>query len=129
MKLSKIIFLLAVLVTVSISCRPEDALQKDISGRWEGAFGFGNDIPTFYEKWELEKNGEMNSYDPFGGLYATGTWELEGDEFEAQYSPVGETYSYTFSGFYDDDLDEITGTWGETPSAIDGGTFAMYKQE
>lgn len=129
MKLSKIIFLLLVLVTVSVSCRKEEALKKDVSGTWEGAFGFGNDIPTFFEKWDLEKNGTMNSYNPYGGLYATGTWELDGDEFGAQYSPVGETYSYTFSGFYDEDLDEITGTWGETPSAINGGTFAMYKQE
>ena len=127
MKISKIVFLGAMLTTTLISCRKEGGVKNNMAGTWEGRFGFGNEIPTYFEKWELEKNGDLTAYDPFGDVYATGSWETEGDDsFEAEYSPVGANYSYTFSGFYDEG--EIVGTWGESPSAIDGGTFEMYKQ-
>jgi len=127
MKILKMIFYSALMLAVFSSCQKEEAL-KNISGTWEGNWGFGTDAPSFYEKWDLEENGTLTAYDLFDGVYATGTWTLEGDEFEAQYSPVGESYGYTFSGFFVDELDQISGSWGESPSAINGGTFEMHKQ-
>lgn len=127
MKFSKMILYAAFIVAAFSSCQKVEVLEN-FCGTWEGSWGFGNDIPTFYEKWNLEENGTLTAYDPNGGVYATGTWKLDADDFEAQYSPIGEAYSYTFSGFYVDELDQIAGSWGESPSAIDGGTFKMHRQ-
>lgn len=128
MKISKIICFMAIATAALTSCKKDEGV-KSMAGTWEGRWGFGNDVPTFYENWKLESNGDLTAYDLNGGIYATGTWESHGELFEAQYSPVGEIYSYTFKGTYDDNLDEISGSWGETPSSVDGGTFEMYRGE
>ena len=125
MKMSKCIFFFTLLLISLISCKKEDGMQN-ISGTWIGSWGFGPFPPTNYEHWVLEKDGDLTAYFPDGSVYATGTWELDNDEIEATYTTIMENWSYTFSGIVDDD--EITGTWGETPSAIDGGTFEMEKQ-
>ena len=125
MKISKIVFLSAMLLAGLVSCKKDEGLQN-MNGTWIGSWGFANLPRTNYEHWSLEKNGELTSYFPDGSIYATGTWECEDDEFEATYTTPMENHSYSFSGFIDDD--QIVGTWGEAPSAIDGGTFEMEKQ-
>lgn len=125
MKCLKIVFLIALVTIGFISCR-KDKVSVDMSGTWEGNWGFGIEAPSNYEKWVMDKSGNLFAYDADGYLYASGSWEMDGHDFEAQYTPVGATYSYTFSGF-EEGADVILGTWGETPSAIDGGTFEMYR--
>ena len=110
-----------------MSCGKDDEV-KGVAGTWEGHWGFDQDVPTNFEKWELKKNGDLNAYEYDGDLYATGSWSVDGLDFEAEYTPVGEEYSYSFSGLYHDQLDEIIGTWGDTPSSTDRGTFEMYKK-
>ena len=125
MRFSKIIFFTVVTTFGIISCQKIEVVDN-IAGEWEGNWGWGTEVPSYYEKWVLEKDGELKSYYPDGSLYAIGTWECEGNDFEAEYSPLGETYSYIFSGEHEDG--EIEGTWDESPSAIDGGTFEMEKR-
>jgi len=110
-----------------VACKKDDA-KINLSGTWEGNWGFGTDVPSFYEKWSLEQNGGLSSYYPDGSLYAKGTWELNGDDFEAHYKPLGDTYTYSFTGTYDDGVKEINGDWKELQDPTNGGTFAMYKQ-
>lgn len=128
MKLFKSIFFAVLTVAAMTSCQKDEGV-KGIAGTWEGYWGLDTDTPTEFEKWEIKKNGELTAYDDDGDIYATGTWSLEGLNFEAQYNttPNG-TYSYSFSGLYHDALDEIIGNWGLTPSHTNGGTFEMYKK-
>ena len=128
MKISKFVFLMAITAVGLISCRKDEAAKKNIAGIWEGAWGFGIDVPSFYEKWDLDSDGQLKAFFPSGEVYATGTWELDGDDFEAVYSPIWESYTYRFTGKYDEDDDEITGDWLDMVTAVDGGTFEMSKQ-
>lgn len=109
------------------SCGKDDNV-KTIAGTWEGNWGFDEDTPSYFERWVIIKNGDLSAYKGNGDLYATGTWTLDGTNFEAEYSPVGKIYSYSFTGSYDNITDEITGTWGEWPSTTDGGLFEMFKK-
>ena len=124
MKISKIIFLLAVAAIGLISCH-KDEEKRSMDGTWEGLWGFGSDTPSFYEKWKLEEDGELNAYFPSGGVYASGTWEMHGEEFECHYTPIWANYTYHFTGHYDEDDDTITGDWGESSDPTNGGTFKM----
>lgn len=126
MKIAAFIFLVIALPLGLISCHKDEG-KKSVTGTWEGTWGYGYEIPTFYEKWELEKDGDLSSFFPDGSLYATGTWEMDGDEFEAYYTTLEESYTFRFVGQYDEDDDEISGTWAEVQDPTNGGTFEMSK--
>ncbi len=129
MKFSKSILVLAVAVLGFVACNKDDVAAKNgLEGTWEGKWGFDFDVPTNYEKWVIEGDGDMVVYDEDGDIIAEGSCEASGVNFEATYTPIGKDYSYTFSGLYSDVGKEIIGTWGETPSIADGGTFEMFKQ-
>ncbi|HEY3385921.1 MAG TPA: hypothetical protein VGK46_05385 [Saprospiraceae bacterium] len=127
MKSSKLILLSAFAVATFISCRKDDEV-KTMAGTWEGRWGFGYDPPTYFEKWQLKKGGDLVSFYPDGQVYAEGSWDADGDEFEAHYTPLGENYTYTFTGTFDEDDDEITGIWGESTDPSNGGTFEMSRE-
>ena len=126
MKISNFIFLLGILVIGFASCKKDEA--KSMTGTWEGTWGYGYEFPSFFEKWDLEKNGDLLSFFPDGSLYANGTWELDGEEFEALYTTLEDNYTYRFTGEYDEDKEEIKGTWVEVQFPTNGGTFEMEKE-
>lgn len=119
---------MAVLATITMMSCQKDEGTKGIAGTWEGNWGFDTDTPSYFERWVMEKNGDLSAYKSNGDLYATGTWSMDGTTFEAEYSPVGKIYSYSFEGNYDNALDQIDGSWGEWPSTTDGGLFEMFKK-
>ena len=128
MKISKGILILSVAFLALASCKKDDVASKNgLEGTWEGAWGFDSDDPVYYEKWEIKKNGDLTAYDEDGDLYANGSWSVEGLNFEMEYTSVISGNEYRFSGLYHDVLKEIVGTWGNSPSVADGGTFEMYK--
>lgn len=121
-------FFLAALIIGTLGSCDKDSSNSDIIGTWEGFWGFDFDNPTIYEKWEIKKGGELIAYNSNGGKMATGHWEVNGFNFEAQYTTVTSHNTYLFTGLYSDVGAEITGNWGEAPSHTDGGTFIMHKQ-
>lgn len=125
MKLFRTLFLLTLVVAGLSSCHKDEA-DNGISGTWEGKWGFDEETPTYYERWEMNKNGDLRAYDDDGDLYAEGHWEVDGIEFTATYTSVNDN-EYSFYGLYHDQLKEIVGTWGATPSHTNGGNFEMYK--
>ncbi len=127
MKFLKFAIVMTVMVIGLVSCKKDDEV-KSVAGTWEGKWGFGYETPSFYEKWDLEKGGDLSAYYPDGTLYAVGTWDEDGDEIEAHYTPLGESYSYIFIGTYDEDDDEITGEWGDAQEPTNGGTFEMKRK-
>ena len=127
MKFSKIALLMTVIVIGLLSCKKDDE-PKSVVGTWEGAWGFGTETPVNFEKWDMEKDGELISYYPDGTMYAAGTWERDGDEIEVTYTEVTAGSRYRFIGTYDEDDDEITGDWADADFPIIGGTFEMQRQ-
>lgn len=128
MKISKSFLILAVALVGFASCEKDNAAAKNgLEGTWEGMWGFDNDVPSYYERWEIQKNGDMTAYDEYGDEIAKGSCSADGISFSAEYTPTGKTYSYTFEGLYHDVAKEIIGNWGETPSSTNGGTFEMFK--
>lgn len=121
------IFWAAFLVIALTSCGKDDQ-PSALVGTWEGHWGFDNDQPSFFEKWEIKKGGELNAYNSNGGLLGTGKWEVNGFNFKCEYFVKSSESTYQFEGLYSDVAGEITGTWGEKPSSADGGTFDMAKQ-
>jgi opacity protein-like surface antigen len=126
MKFAKIVFLMAAIATLGLASCKKDEAKPDISGDWEGTWGFGSDAPSYYEKWTLESNGDLGSYFSDGTLYGTGSWELNGNDFEARYQPLGDTYTYVFTGTLNGE--KINGDWNELQDPANGGTFKMYKE-
>lgn len=129
MSISKWFFVIAMAAVLLSSCGKDDfANSKGIVGTWEGKWGFDDEVPSVFEKWEIKKNGEITAFNAASTQIAKGTWKLDGLLFTMVYTPTGKSYTYSFEGLYHDKLKEIIGTWGDTPSASDGGDFEMYKK-
>ena len=128
MNASKFIFILIIGVLSIASCKKDDVAGNGLTGTWVGKWGFQGEALSYDETWKIKSNGKVEAYDGDGQLYAEGTCSVDGISFKMQYTPIGKTYSYQFSGLYHDQLHEIIGTWGESPSSADGGDFEMHKQ-
>ena len=127
MKISKIIFFMALTAIGAISCK-KDNEPKSMAGTWEGKWGVFFETPSNYEKWVLEKNGDLSAYLEDGTLYATGTWEEDGDEIEVNYTDLSFSNKYRYTGTYDEGDDEITGDWIDPENPIIGGKFEMQRK-
>ena len=99
-----------------------------MAGTWEGAWGFDQDVPSNYERWEFKKNGDFEAYDDDNDLYARGAYSVDGTTFTAEYEEENSDTRYKFAGTYDAATNTIDGTWGLSPSAINRGLFVMHKQ-
>ncbi len=113
------------IAVTTMSCQKDEV--KSIVGTWEGNWGFGTETPTNYEKWELMKSADLTVFYDDGGIYAEGSWSVDGVNFEAQYTTIILKNEYSFSGLNGAPLAEIIGNWRSTPSSADGGTFEMFK--
>ena len=127
MKIFRTLFLLASLSTAFVSCSKDDE-AKSMAGTWEGLWGFDQESPSNYERWEFKKNGDFSAFDYDGDLYAKGDWTIDGTEFNATYTSETSENRYSFKGDYNETTKEITGTWGLTPSVTNRGLFVMTKQ-
>jgi hypothetical protein len=128
MKSIKFLLLLAVLLSVFTACKKDDdVVSPGITGRWEGKWGFGNDVPEYDETWIIDEDGTVEVLDDDGDHYAEGTWDLDGDNFVMTY--LSTAYNeYSFIGTYNEAALTLEGTWGGTPSSTDGGHFDMSKK-
>jgi len=133
MKILKFALIMTVIVIGLNSCQKDDEPKdepKSVVGTWEGNWGYYNDFPFNYEKWEIEKSGVLNAFVLDGTLFAVGTCDQDDDEIEVHYTSILEDpYSLTFKGTYVGDGDTITGKWTDDayPLAIEG-TFKMYRR-
>lgn len=76
----------------------------------------------------MKKNGDLDAYNASGNKIATGSWHVDGFNFEAEYTTVTSHNTYLFEGRYSDAAGELTGNWGQKPSTTNGGTFDMHRQ-
>jgi hypothetical protein len=128
MKSIKYLLLLAVLFSIFTACRKDDdVVSPGITGRWDGNWGFGNDVPTHDETWIIDADGTVEVLDDDGDYYAEGTWDLDGTLFVMTYLSTANN-EYSITGSYNEATLRISGTWGGTPSSTDGGRIEMEKK-
>lgn len=128
MKSINFLLLLAVLTIGFAACKKDnDVVAPGITGRWEGKWGFGNEVPAYDETWIIDPNGTVEVLDDEGDMYAEGSWDLDGTTFTMQYTSTADN-EYSFTGTYHEAALELEGTWGATPSNSDGGHFEMAKK-
>jgi hypothetical protein len=130
MKILKFAFVMTLMIIGLNSCQKDDEPKeesKSVAGTWDVKWGLGSETPSTYEKWEVKENGDLNAFWPDGALYAVGSWDKNGNEVEAHYTEVDEPLSFTFIGTYDEDADEITGTWHADDDPALGGAFEMKR--
>jgi len=127
MKIFRILFLMATLAAGLTACQKDDDV-KGMAGTWEGLWSFDQDEPSYCERWEFKKNGELYAYSLSGDLYAKGSFHMDGITFIMEYESENSGSNYSFKGVYDETLQEINGTWGLSPSYTNRGLFVMTKQ-
>lgn len=103
------------------------SVNNIINGTWEGKWGDGPQSPQYFIKFNIKPNGQLERVSEQGGITATGTWSLNGVQFEASYTHLdGEEHK--IAGLYTDFDGVIIGTWGYSPSKVNGGSVELEKQ-
>jgi len=128
MKIFRTLFFMALLGASLTACQKDDEVISPMTGTWEGLWGFDQDVPSNYERWEFKNNGDLFAYNYYGSLYAKGKYEMEGTVFTMEYTSENSGSKYKFKGDYNESTSEIIGTWGLSPSYTNRGLFVMTKQ-
>lgn len=129
----KNIFLLLALAAFSFfgACKKEkQAGPASFPGIYEGKWGAGNDTPANFFKFEFKSDGSLIRLDEQGQTLASGNWMVDGVQFECTYTHTaaagGQTHK--IGGLYTDFDGLIIGTWGYSPSKVNGGNIELTKQ-
>ena len=122
------LLLMALLGASLTACQKDEEIAGPMTGTWEGLWGFDQDVPSNYERWEFRNNGDLLAYDYYGDLYAKGKFSVDSTIFTMEYTSENSGSKYKFKGDYDEAAHQITGTWGLSPSYTNRGLFEMTKQ-
>ena len=123
--------MVTLLAVVFFACKKDDinpVAAPSLSGIWEGKWGDVGQPPTNFIKFEFKVNGTMARLNEQGQVIASGTWTVNGINFECTYTHTSDRQVHKISGLYTDFNGEITGTWGYSPSKANGGTVDLKKQ-
>lgn len=121
MKHLRSVSLALMLMTALLACK-KDAEPAEFSmvGKWEGKIGQNQNAPSGYFALNLKSNGTIERIDSDGDVNATGTWDLEGEEFTAIYTYPGSTVVFV-EGTVDKSQKKLTGNWENSGDEV--GTF------
>ena len=121
----------AIMVTVTFfACKKDEtanAPKASLHGIYEGQWGSGSQEPSNFIKFEFTADGTMKRFDEQGKVIATGTWTLNGINFECTYTH-NDGQVHKIAGLYTDFDGVIMGTWGWAPSKANGGTVELKKR-
>ena len=107
----------------------EEIPVHPLAGKWVGTYGFGNESPTIFYSFNIKSNNVIEELNPSGNSKGSGTWQLNGNTFTAQYQwkePLNTIYSVTAT--YDKATGKLTGTWGYDDDPDNGGLWEQTKQ-
>lgn len=125
MKTKQILAALLVAAALFSACSKDAA--DGMAGTWEGKWGGGSETPQYFLKFTLTDNGQLQRLDEENHVIATGTWTLDGIEFECSYTH-SDGQTHRIGGLYTDFDGTIIGTWGYHPSKANGGEIELKKQ-
>jgi hypothetical protein len=103
--------------------------NQSFAGNWVGAYGFGNEVPAIYYRFNIKSNGTIEELNSSGASKGTGTWNLNGNSFTAKYqwkAPMNTVFSVAAT--YNSATGKLSGTWGYNNNAADGGLWEQAKQ-
>ncbi|MBX2892582.1 MAG: hypothetical protein KF734_16765 [Saprospiraceae bacterium] len=122
-------FLTLCLATALFSaCKKDnDSGNATMQGTWQGKWGSGNQAPSYFLKFKMEGNGNLQRLDEQNKVIATGIWALNGIEFECTYTH-SDGQVHRIGGLYTDFDNTIIGRWGYSPSKANGGEIELVKQ-
>jgi hypothetical protein len=133
MKFLKLPILALFLSAVFFSCKKDsDSVPQPapgIAGDWIGKYGFGNETPAIYFRFNIKSNGEIEELNSSGNSKGGGTWNLNGTTFTATYqwkAPLNTKYKVAAT--YDAATNKLSGTWGYDNNATNGGLWEQTKQ-
>jgi hypothetical protein len=121
MKHLKSVSLAILLMAAFVACKKDsEPAVFTMTGKWIGALGLNNDVPSGYYALNIKSNGTVERIDSDGDVNATGTWTLEGEEFTALYTYPGGTI-VNVEGTVDKSQKKLTGNWENSGDEV--GTF------
>jgi len=117
-----------------VSCKKDHVDQPaalSVEGVYSGKYGFGNDVPTEDQKYNIKAGGVFQEIGTNSGtVVGQGTWQMNGNTLTATYSIVWSPFStYSISATFDPATGKLTGTWGNDNNSSDGGKIDMSKQQ
>jgi hypothetical protein len=107
--------------------KDNDSGNAAMQGIWQGKWGSGSQTPTNFFQFKMESNGQLQRLDEQNQVIATGTWSVNGIEFECTYTH-NDGQVHRIAGLYTDFDNTIIGTWGYHPSKVNGGEIELKKQ-
>lgn len=133
MKFLKLPILVLLVSSVFIACKKDsdtNSANAGIAGNWVGKYGFGNETPAVYYRFNIKANGVIEELNASGNSKGSGTWSLNGTNFTAHYqwkAPMNTVF--TVAATYDAATGKLSnGTWGYDESATNGGLWEQTKQ-
>ena len=128
--------MLALLMTATLfTCKKDkDSIDNKnpnpgVQGNWVGTYGFGNEAPSIYYRFNIQSNGVIEELNSSGNSKGSGTWNLNGTNFTATYqwkAPYNTVF--TVAATYNEATHKLTGTWGYDNNATNGGKWEQTKQ-
>jgi len=115
-----------------ISCKKDEVEKPSapaVEGAYFGKYGFGNDVPSEDQKYNIKAGGVFQEIGINSGtVVGEGTWQMNGNVLTATYTIVWAPFSkYSISATFDQATGKLTGTWGNDNNASDGGKIDMVK--
>jgi hypothetical protein len=116
-----------------VSCKKDNDVKPvafSVEGMYSGKSGFGNDLPSEDQKYNIKAGGVFQEIGTnSGSVVGQGTWQMNGNTLTATYSIVWSPFStYSISASFDPVTGKLTGTWGYDNNASDGGKIDMTRQ-
>ncbi|MGB4772927.1 MAG: hypothetical protein WBP58_15785 [Chitinophagaceae bacterium] len=129
MKKSFILLMSILTIALFFSCKKNDVAptKKSFPGNWRGTWGSGSASPSNFIKFNFKQDGTLERLDQVGAVIATGTWTLNGMNFECQYTHPSNGQTHRIKGLYTDFDGAVIGTWGYSPSYANGGEVELNK--
>ena len=127
MKYLKLISVAFILIAPFIACKKEGTNKAvgNIEGTWEGKYSNGNSNPSIFYSLRFNAGGILEEVGSNGQVKGTGTWEIDKNIIEAEYTNTASGAKYSLIGaFYPSD-GKLLGNWGFDESVTDGGLWEM----
>ncbi len=131
-KFLRVVTIMLLATFTFVSCKKDNDVKpaaSSVEGMYSGKSGFGNDVPSEDQKYNIKAGGVFQEIGTnSGAVIGQGTWQMNGNTLTATYSIVWSPFStYSVSATFDPATGKLTGTWGYDNNSSDGGKIDMNK--